>query len=342
MLKKISVIAVSLVLLVSFVVPVKAQTETELPSPGLTPDSPFYFLERISEGIGTFFTFGDLKKAERHAALAAERIAEARAVVEKGKAELAEKTLERYKKQLNNSIARAEKAQAKGKSIKNVMEIVAEGTGKHLTIIESILEKVSEKAKTAATKAKEVSMAGQKNALRALTEEDPEGATEINLKAAEARLKRAKQKAEEGEVEGMEEALGEFENQHKFGEEISQIAQGLGKDITTVEQLVGKATSIHLEVLAEVYEKVPAGAKEAIEKAMEVSVKGHEKAVEGLKKKDAINEVPEEPPLPEVIPEEVRERVKKKVREEIEKEQEEVEVPEIEEPEVEEPETPGP
>ncbi|MBU2577520.1 hypothetical protein KKA69_01675, partial [Patescibacteria group bacterium] len=279
------------------------------PSPGLTPDSPFYFLERIAEGISTFFTFGDLKKAERYAALASERVAEAEAVVEKGKPEFAEKTLERYERQLNQSIARAERAQAKGQSVKNVMEIVAEGTGKHLTIIESILEKVSEKAKTAAIKAKEASMTGQKNALKALAKEDPEKATEINLKAAEARLNRAKAKAEEGETEEVEEAIEEFENQHKFGEEISQIAQGLGKDITTVEQLVGKATSIHLEILAEVYEKVPEQAKPAIEKAMGVSVRGHEEAVETLKEKGALGEVPEKAPMPERLPEEVKERI---------------------------------
>lgn len=338
-MRKISLLTALLFLLLSLGVGVLAQ-ETELPSPGLTPDSPFYFLERISEGIGTFFTFGDLKKAERYATLAAERVAEAQAVVEKGKPEFAEKILARYENQLNNSLARAEKAQAKGQSIKNVMEIVAEGTGKHLATIESILEKVSEKAKTAATKAKEVSMTGQKNALRALAEEDPESATEINLKAAEARLNRAKAKAEAGETEDAEEAIGEFENQHKFGEEISQIAQGLGKDITTVEQLVGKATSIHLEILAEVYEKVPEQAKPAIEKAMETSVKGHEKAVEALKKKGDMDEVPEEASLPEQVPTEVKERVKEKVRQEIieEKELEEAEIPEVEKPGVE---TPG-
>ena len=318
-MKKISLILASLVL-VSFIGSVLAQ-ETELPDPGLTPDSPFYFLETIAEGIGTFFTFGDLKKAERYAALAAERVAEAKAVVEKGKPEFAEKTLARYENQLNNSIARAERAQAQGKSVKKVMEIIAEGTGKHLTVIESILEKVSEKAKEAATKAKEVSMTGQKNALRALAEEDPEGATEINLKAAEARLNRAKAKAEKGETEDAEEAVGEFENQHKFGEEISQIAQGLGKDITTVEQLVGRATSIHLEILAEIYERVPEQAKPAIEKAMEVSVKGHEKAVQVLKEKDALDEVPEETPMPERVPTEVKGRIKEKVKEEIEQEE---------------------
>lgn len=303
--------------------------ETELPNPGFTPDNPFYFLEMFTEGIGTFFTFGDLKKAERYATLAAERVAEAQAVVEKGKPEFAEKTLVRYENQLNNSIARAERAQAKGQSVKNVMEIVAEGTGKHLTVIESILEKVSEKAKTAATKAKEVSMTGQKNALRALAEEDPESATEINLKAAEARLNRAKVKAEAGETEDAEEAITEFENQYKFGEEISQIAQGLGKDITTVEQLVGRATSIHLEILAEVYERVPEQAKPAIEKAMETSVKGHEKAVESLQEKGALDAVPVETPMPEQIPTEVKGRIKEKVRTEIE--QEELEEEEVEE-----------
>jgi len=329
-MRKILLLVASLVL-IGFGGGILAQ-ETELPAPGITPDSPFYFLETISEGIGTFFTFGDLKKAERYAALAAERVAEAQAVVEKGKPEFAEKALKRYEDQLNRSLARAEKAKAKGISIEKVTETVAEASSNHLSVLEEVLEKVPEETKEAITKAKEASVGGQKNALRFLAEENPERATEINLRAVEARLNRAKVKAEKGEIEDMEEAIGEFEIQHRFGEEISQIAQGLGKDIATVEQLVGKATSIHLEVLAEVYEKVPESAKPAIEKAMEVSVKGHERAVEVLKEKGAMDEVLEEAPMPEVIPGEVRARVKEKVRQEIikEKELEEKEVPEVE------------
>ena len=180
--------------------------ETELPDPGLTPDSPFYFLETIIEEIGTFFTFGDLKKAERYATLAAERLAEAKAVVNKGKPELAEKTLERYRMQLQNSMARAKKAQAKGQSTEQVM----------------------------------------------------------------ARI--------------------------------------------------GKATSKHLEVLAEVYEKVPEEAKAAIENAMKASVKRHEKAVEVLKAQDALGEVPEEVSLPAQVSQEVRERIQTRVQQELEAE----------------------
>jgi len=308
--------------------------EAELPVPGLTPDSPFYFLEIISEGIGDFFTFGDLKKAERYAKLATERVAEAQAVVEKGKPEAAEKALKRYEDQLTRSLVRAEKARAKGIKIEEITDKVAEATGKHLLVLEEVLEKVPERAKGAITKAKEVSIAGQMTALMYLARENPERATEINLKAAEARLNRAKAKAEEGEIEETEEAIEEFESQYKFGEEISEIAKGLGKDTTTVEQLVGKATSIHLEILADVYEKVPEQAKPAIERAMEVSVKGHERAVQVLEEKGVLDEIPEEPPLPEKIPEEIQERVQEKVKKELEGEEIEVEIPEIERPEI--------
>ncbi|MCK5044920.1 hypothetical protein KAR26_04320 [Candidatus Parcubacteria bacterium] len=201
-MKAISLLIIS-VFLFSFGIGALAQ-ETELPDPGLTPDSPFYFLETIVEGIGTFFTFGDLKKAERYATLAAERLAEARAVVEKGKPEIAEKALTRYENQLNNSIARAEKAQAKGENTAKVMEVV------------------------------------------------------------------------------------------------------------------GKATSVHLEVLAELYEKVPEQAKPAIEKAMKASVKGHGRAVEALKAQNALGEVPEEVFLPEKVPQEIRERVQIRAQQELE------------------------
>jgi len=202
-MKKIVLITILSFLLFSFGIQVFAQ-DTELPSPGLLPDSPFYFLEIIAEGIGTFFTFGDLKKAERYAALAAERLAETQAMVEKGKPEFVEKTLERYENQLNNSIARAERAQVKGQNTEQVM---------------------------------------------------------------------AK---------------------------------------------VGKATSIHLEVLAQVYEKVPEQAKPAIENAMKTSLKGHEKAVEVLKSKNALGEVPEEVSLPVEVSAEVRERIQTRVQQELE------------------------
>lgn len=438
-MKKISLIIASLVL-IGLAGGILAQG-TELPNPGLTPDSPFYFLKSIAEGIGTFFTFGDLAKAERYAELATKRLAEAKVVADKGKLEIAGRVLARYQSQLEKSLTNIEQAKARGKSIAEVTEIVAQATAKHLTVLEEVLERVPEQAKPAILRAKESSLTGQIKALENLAEErperaagfniqaidgrlekakkeakennqanteraltdfdalknslvrmgkdnkavlaslvsenlteqvkgldevedeaenisfqmkekvktikastideqidvlrglatvNPEKATEINLKAAEARLNRANAKAEEGEIDKMEEAIEEFENQYNFGTEISQIAQGLGKETTTLEQLVARATSIHLEILAEIYEKVPEQAREAIERAMEVSAKGHEKAVEALKQKDALDQVPEEIPISDKIPAETREKIEEKAKEEIEREG--VEMPEIEKP----------
>lgn len=42
---------------------------------------------------------------------------------------------------------------------------------------------------------------------------------------------------------------------------------------------------------------------------MEVSVRGHERAVEALKKKSALGEISEEPPIPDGIPGEVKKKI---------------------------------
>lgn len=145
--------------------------ETELPDPGLTPDSPLYFLETIAEEIVAFFTFGDLKKAEMYAALAVERLAEAKAVVEKGKPESAEKALERYEDYSDKSMARAEKAMNKGKDFETVMDFMAE-TGEampvHLEVLTEVYEQVPDQAKTAIENAMKASLKGHSKAVEAL------------------------------------------------------------------------------------------------------------------------------------------------------------------------------
>ena len=392
--------------------------EEELPDPGILPDSALYGLKKAAEAVGTFFTFGQEKKAERMLQLAEKRLAEAEAVGKEGKKAAADKAIKGYQKAIENAQIHARNAERKAE----VLEKVALATSKHLSILDKVKDKVSEEAKEAITKAKEASMNEQKKALRALSEDKPEKAAEINIKAAKDRLKRAKEKAETGESDEVEEALEEYEEMTElskelaekgaeaaedvandfneqlleldeiedtapeevkekvkekkssslekqrdslrslakdkpekaveihlkaaearldrakekadeneieeveneieefdklanFGNEISQIAQGLGKDTTTVDQLVARATTRHLEVLAEVYEKVPEQAKAAIlsviERAMEKSVKGRETAVEALKKKDALGDISEEVPksVSDKIPEKIKEKI---------------------------------
>jgi hypothetical protein len=156
---------------------------------------------------------------------------------------------------------------------------------------------------------KDVAINANIKALQNLAKVNPVRATEINLQAIQGRLNRAEAAAERGNDKGVEKALEEFEKLRRFGEEISQIAQGLGKDVDKVEELVARAASMHLGVLAEVYERLPEQARPAVERAMEESMKGYERAAEALEKAGSGN-IPERPDLPAVVPEEIRDRLK--------------------------------
>lgn len=309
-MKKFRVILLSCVIVSTllFSGTVYAQIDEELPNPGITPDSSFYFLDIWGKKIGLFFAFGAEAKARKALQYAEERLAEAQVMAGKNKPQAVTVATGGYDEYMTMAVEKIGEASEEGVDISEVSEIVALATSKHLFVLDGVMDIVPEEAKEAIAQARGVSINGQGNALRALAGEKPERAIEINLAAVEGRLNRARAKAEEDEFEEAENAVGEFEVLSGFGEEISEIARGLGKD-TTVEQLVGRATSIHLEVLAEVYEKVPEQAKPAIEKAMGVSVRGHERAVEALEGKGALGEIPEEPPIPEGIPDEVKERI---------------------------------
>jgi hypothetical protein len=286
-MKRVRVILISCVMVMALLFggTAYAQIDEELPSPGITPDSPFYLFDTWGEKIGLFFTFGAEAKAKKALEYAKERLAEAHAMADKNKPNAVTKAANGYNEYVAIAIEKIEDARKKGEDVSKISEIVALATSKHLSVLDRVMGIAPKEAKGAIAKAKGVSINGQENTLRALAKENPKRATEINLASVKGRLDRAKEKAERNQSEEAEEALQEFEELNKFGEEISQIARELGKDTTTVDRLVAEATSIHLEILAEVYEKVPDQAKPAIERAMNTSIKGHERAVERLKGK---------------------------------------------------------
>lgn len=57
--------------------------QINLPYAGLTPESPFYFLDRLGENLRQFFTFNPEAKAKLQIEFAGERIAEIKVIVEK-------------------------------------------------------------------------------------------------------------------------------------------------------------------------------------------------------------------------------------------------------------------
>ncbi len=57
-------------------------TQTTLPPAGLTPDSPFYFLNQFTENLQRFFTFNPEAKARLEIKFAAERISEIKVMID--------------------------------------------------------------------------------------------------------------------------------------------------------------------------------------------------------------------------------------------------------------------
>lgn len=236
------------------------------PSAGTTPASPFFFVERFFEGIGTFFTFGNSAKAERYLALAAERLAEAKALAEEGN-ERAQAAVALYEEQYE-----AAKERATAAADADLEARVTDATTRHLSVLDEVYEKVPEQAKASIQAAKERSMTGQIEALRGIAQRDPEAAVYIFARAAEGRLMAAQARANRGgddEAEDVEEALAEFEQYAEFGNEISTLAGGLQTGETTVEQLVERATSHYRDVLRDVQSKVPPQAQQSIQRALE-------------------------------------------------------------------------
>ncbi len=266
MREKIIVIAVLGVFLFSGAA--SAQTNS-LPAAGTTPGSPFYFLDRLFEGVGTFFTFGEANKTRRYLALAEERLAEAQALAERQDSENTEKAAGLYEEQFAQAKERA------GRTGELDLEAeVTDATTRHLAVLDQVLERVPEQAREQVRAAKERTMTGQIEALRGIAQRDPEAAIDIFARAAEGRLNAAQARAgrggdDEEETEEVEEVLAEYEKYAEFGREISALAEGLQTGETTVEELVERATSHHRDVLRDVMDKVPPQAQEGIQRALD-------------------------------------------------------------------------
>lgn len=142
--------------------------DAELPEVKLLPDSPLYFLKSWKESIQTFFTFGAENKAKQYLHLSEIRLAEYQKMIEMEKTEIAQKTFEKYEKQLGHALEKAGEAKEKGKSVANFEEEVGQRILVHQGVLERVLEKVPEQAKPAIEKAIEASTKEHQEALEEL------------------------------------------------------------------------------------------------------------------------------------------------------------------------------
>lgn len=206
-MNKLLVGIISSVLLISLVVPVQAQFGW-LPQAGITPDSPFYFLDQWGEGIGMTFAFSNQAKVNKALKYSEEKLAEMKEMTENNKQ--TEKASENYQHYLELAQRKSDQVQQRKKE--KVTERVASSTSKHLSVLEDVLSKVPEQAQAAITKAKNESKQGHLKALEALSQSNPQRAVKIGSNSLQQRLQQTKQAAERKQQRQFNSVLRDFQD----------------------------------------------------------------------------------------------------------------------------------
>lgn len=142
-----------------------------LPDGGLTPESPFYFLDTWGEKINLAFTFRAENQVQKMNKYAEEKLAEAKEMIENNNTLKLGTALQKYQDYLEKTVDTADEAKKQGKNMETVLANVAEATQKHLIVLADVYEKAPEQAKDAILNAMEKSANGQENALQAISGE---------------------------------------------------------------------------------------------------------------------------------------------------------------------------
>jgi len=124
----------------------------------------------------------------------------------------------------------------------------------------------------------------------------PEKKAKKAIQFAEEKLAEAKAMAEKNKPEAIEKANQKYQEFLGLANQKTHEAKEKGRDVEELAILITEKTLKHQEILMEVSEKVPEQAKIAVEKAIEVSRKGSEiavQAVTGAKKDELLQKIEE-------------------------------------------------
>ncbi len=190
-------------------------------TPGVEPDSLLHGLDIAMEKMRLVFTFSNAKRAELHVKYAAERLAEARAMANKGKNDLVEKSIGKYHAELENTETELENAKARGEKIDSVVGQIDKVTKRNIVVLTTLLDKVPETAKKGIQNALDKAQKGRAKALEAVgkSEEKEEEKVEKKEEKKEEINEKKTEKQEEKE-EKMEEKAKKKEETTKEASEI--------------------------------------------------------------------------------------------------------------------------
>lgn len=136
--------------------------------PETLPDDPLYQAKRQMETAQLNAGFDPLEKATLHTRYAKERLAEAKAMVYKGRPEFVESVVKDYDKAISGAMDEINRAQAQGRDVSEALEAVERSTKKHTEVLTDLLGKAPEEARPAIRHSIDVSKTGRNTALEKL------------------------------------------------------------------------------------------------------------------------------------------------------------------------------
>lgn len=275
MAKKLIIIFPLLFSIILFSGAAEAQSDW-LPDPGISPDSPFYFLDIWGEKIGMFFAFNFEAKVKKALSYSEERIAEANYLAEKGKTEKIEEIAENYREQIKFAEEKTKEAGEKGKDTKDALMQTAKAVSRHFGVFEGIIEKIPAKAGEAVAQAKEKSKSGYIQSLESLGEQNSEEALKMNINTVEERLEGAKAAAVERKTEKIREILEDYKDFGSYTEKLEKTDENLVKTINQarikesgqLDELEKEAGKISVEIREEIGE-IKSGFQEKFKESLE-------------------------------------------------------------------------
>jgi len=161
-MRKLFIVAIMILLFSS---PVMAQG---LGKPWLLPDNFFYPLQRVIERIQLMFTFDSEAKARLHLQFAERRLAELNETLIKNQTQYIEKLNKDYENEMNETEKEMNITEGLGRNVTALAEHVAAVTYKHILVLERVLEKVPDQAKSAIEHAINVSQTGHEQAVESI------------------------------------------------------------------------------------------------------------------------------------------------------------------------------
>ena len=225
-----------------------AQNQTALPSAGLTPESPFYFLDKLGETLREFFTFNPEGKARLQITFAAERVAEIKIILETKGVEA--RGLEIAQSRLQANLAKAAtivaKQKADGKDVSALSKELDDEFEGPKTALEQSFKKqeraLEAQEKDLKTKIREARLAGD--------------AAQVDTLLLElASVKAEKEKLEMKEEEHEEALEAEQEKIEREMEDKAEAEKAIREAEEEKQEVIDEAAEEGITVPAEAFEK---------------------------------------------------------------------------------------